>query len=68
LVQTIDETEYPESDGKPMGESDWHIDWAIRLHKILRDRYAGEKVYVGTALLVYYKAIPASSSCPTTSW
>lgn len=30
LVQTIDQIEYPESDGKPIGETDVHIDWMIR--------------------------------------
>jgi Uma2 family endonuclease len=55
LVQTIDETQYPESDGKPMGETDWHIEWMIRLRDILKYRYAGQQVYVGTDLLVYYK-------------
>jgi Uma2 family endonuclease len=55
LVQTIDETEYPESDGRPMGETDVHIDWMIRLRDMLRYRYAGQRVYVGTDLLVYYQ-------------
>jgi len=27
LVQTVDQIEYPESDGKPMGETDLHRDW-----------------------------------------
>lgn len=55
LVQTIDETEYPESDGKPMGETDWHIEWMIRIRDILKHRYADQQVYVGTDLLVYYR-------------
>lgn len=55
LVQTIDETEYPESDGKPMGETDWHVEWIFRIREILKFRYAGQQVYVGTDLLVYYK-------------
>lgn len=55
LVQTIDEMEYPESDGKPMGETDWHIDWIFRIRDILKQRYAGQQVYVGSDLLVYYK-------------
>jgi Uma2 family endonuclease len=55
LVQTIDETQYPESDGRPMGETDVHIDWMIRLRDMLRYRYAGQRVYVGTDLLVYYR-------------
>ena len=54
VVQTIDQIEYPESDGRPMGETDVHIDWMIRLRDILRFRYLGQQVYVGTNLLVYY--------------
>ncbi len=31
LIQTVDQIEYPETDGQPMGETDLHIDWLIRL-------------------------------------
>ena len=55
LIRTIDETEYPESDGKPMGETDLHIDWMIRLRDILRLRYRDERVYVASNLLLYYR-------------
>lgn len=55
LVQTINEVEYPESDGRPMGETDVHIDWMIRLRDILHFRYRGQQVYVGANLLVYYE-------------
>lgn len=54
LVQTVGEIEYPESDGKPMGETDLHIDWIIRIRDILKYRYRGQQVYVGSDLLVYY--------------
>jgi hypothetical protein len=43
LVQTIDQIEYPESDGRPMGETDIHIDWMIRIRDILRYRYLGRQ-------------------------
>ena len=46
---------YPESDGKPMGETDWHINEIIRLRDILMHRYQGQKVYVGSDMLVYYQ-------------
>jgi Uma2 family endonuclease len=49
--QTID---YPESDGKPMGETDWHIDWTLRLRDMLKYRYRDQRVYVGSDLLLYY--------------
>jgi len=55
LIRTVDEIEYPESDGKPMGETDLHRDWMIRLLDILRLRYRGQRVYVASDLLVYYR-------------
>jgi Uma2 family endonuclease len=50
------EMEYPESDGRPMGESDLHRDWMMRIFDILRHRYRGQRVYVASDLLVYYEA------------
>jgi Uma2 family endonuclease len=49
-----DHIEYPESDGKPMGETDLHRDWMIRILEIFRQRYAGQRVYIASDLLVYY--------------
>jgi Uma2 family endonuclease len=46
--------EYPESDGRPMGETDWHIEWILRLRELLKYRYQGQNVYVASDLLVYY--------------
>lgn len=54
LYQTITEIEYPESDGKPMGETDVHRRWMMRIHELLEQRYRGQQVYVGCNLLVYY--------------
>jgi len=48
------EIEYPETDGKPTGETDWHIHALIRLREILKRRYRDHHVYVGSDLLVYY--------------
>ena len=53
--QTTTEIEYPESDGKPMGETDLHIEWIIRIRDILKLRYRGQQVYVANDLLVYYQ-------------
>jgi Uma2 family endonuclease len=47
--------EYPESDGRPMGESDLHRDWMMRIFDILRYHYRGQRVYVASDLLVYYE-------------
>jgi Uma2 family endonuclease len=55
LVQTVDQIEYPESDGKPMGETDLHRDWMFHILELLRHRYRGQRVYVASNLLVYYE-------------
>jgi Uma2 family endonuclease len=56
FFQTVDqEVEYPESDGQPMGETDLHIDWIVRIRDILRWRYRGQRVYVASNLLLYYE-------------
>jgi len=46
---------YPESDGKPMGETDLHRDEMIRELELLRRYYAGQTVYVSGDLLLYYQ-------------
>ena len=65
LVQTIDEIEYPESDRKPIGETDLHRDWMSLILDILRYRYWGQKVYVGSNLLVYYEEGVPTDKTPT---
>ncbi|WP_423224993.1 Uma2 family endonuclease [Candidatus Amarolinea aalborgensis] len=46
---------YPESDGKPMGETDWHISVIIYLREALRYAFrADEQVYVAADMLFYY--------------
>ena len=54
-TQTIDRIAYPETDGKPMGETDVHINWMIRIRDILKYRYRDQQVYVASNLLVYYE-------------
>jgi len=54
LAPSISEIEYPESDGKPMGETDLHRYWMNRLYDLLSRRYAGRPAYVGCDLLVYF--------------
>ena len=49
------EIDYPESDGKPMGETELHRDWTIRILDILRQRYRDQQVYVASDLLLYYE-------------
>ena len=54
-VIQVSEVHYPESDGKPMGETDEHRDAMIRHIQILQDYYRGQRVYVSGDLLVYYE-------------
>ena len=46
---------YPESDGKPMGETDEHRDAMFRHIVLLKRYYLGQKVYVTGDLLLYYE-------------
>lgn len=50
-VKTVN---YPESDGKPMGETDEHRDEMVREIELLRRYFEGQRVYVSGDLLVYY--------------
>jgi Uma2 family endonuclease len=51
---SLAEIDYPESDGKPMGETDLHRWWMIRIYDLLKYRYRHDEVYVGSDLLLYY--------------
>ncbi len=57
---------YPESDGKPMGETDVHRNAMIALIEILKSRYRDRPdVYVSGNLFVYYeKGKPSSVFAP----
>ncbi len=47
---------YPESDGKPMAETDLHIDEIIRMRHILKAHYAEKPdVYVSGNIMMYYE-------------
>lgn len=47
---------YPESDGKPMAETDLHIDAIIRMRHILRAYFAKmPDVYISGNLMMYYE-------------
>jgi Uma2 family endonuclease len=50
------EIEYPESDGKPMAETDTHrVQMTDALIHPLKERYRGENVYVSGNLFFYYE-------------
>lgn len=57
---------YPESDGKPMGETEVHREVIYDLIKALQRRYAdASDLYVGGNLLIYYvEGDPEASVCP----
>jgi len=57
---------YPERDGKPMGETDVHVNEIADLLKLLQGWYSDDAaVYVGANMLCYYEeGIPTSSFCP----
>jgi Uma2 family endonuclease len=46
---------YPESDGRPMGETDLHREAMIRHIELLKHHFAGQQVYVSGDLLVYFE-------------
>lgn len=56
-MSTIDvsKVEYPESDGRPMGETDLHRDAMFRHIELLKAYYCGQQVYVTGDLLLYYE-------------
>lgn len=60
------EVYYPESDGRPLAESDFHFEVIIDLIHALRTHYAGQPdVYVtGNLLLYYVEGDPRKSISP----
>lgn len=66
LTETADELLYPESDGQPMGETDWHI-WAlILLFEGLHDCFKDQAdVFVGSDMFLYYvEGDPSKNTAP----
>lgn len=57
---------YPESDGKPMGETDLHIDGLIYLREALKDYFRdAPQVYVAANMFFYYEeGNPSASVSP----
>jgi len=50
------EIEYPESDGQPIGETDFHITATLLLLQMLRDYFeSNPQVYVASDLMFYYE-------------
>jgi Uma2 family endonuclease len=56
ITTTAQQIHYPESDGKPMGETDVHIDALIYLREALRDHFREDpQIYVAGNMLLYYE-------------
>lgn len=57
---------YPESDGAPMGESEWHVFLMLRLLHVLKERFKDlPDVHVGGNLFIYFKeGDPTEVVCP----
>lgn len=65
IASTVADVEYPESDGMPMGETDLHINWMIRLRALMLERYRAQNAYVASNLLVYYQqGVPSKFVVP----
>jgi Uma2 family endonuclease len=68
LPETDDDLLYPESDGQPLGETDWHILALILLREGLEDFFADRTdVYIGSDLFFYYlEGDPSANTAPDT--
>ncbi|BAP54765.1 hypothetical protein THII_0468 [Thioploca ingrica] len=56
LELAFPEIEYPESDGQPIGETDFHITATLLLLQTLRDYFANDpQIYVASDLMFYYE-------------
>src|SRR5262247_2145283 len=66
ITTTVQPIYYPERDGKPMAETDVHIDVLIYLREALRDYFRNEpQVYVAGNMLFYYEeGNPAACVAP----
>jgi len=57
---------YPESDGEPMGETEWHVVTLLALLHLLRERFKDRpEVHAGGNLFIYFEeGDPAQVVCP----
>jgi Uma2 family endonuclease len=63
--ETTADVVYPECDGEPIGETDLHIHWTLRVRDILKWRYRDQRVYVAADLLLYYfEGVPSRYVVP----
>jgi Uma2 family endonuclease len=55
LPGTLYDPRYPDEDGRPMGDTDFHNIAQILLREGLEDRFADQMVYVASNLIYYFK-------------
>lgn len=56
ISKTKNKVFYPESDGQPMGETDYHINVLIYLREALQDYFRDEpQIYIGSDMFIYYE-------------
>jgi hypothetical protein len=55
LPGTTIDPRYPDSDGRPMGDTDFHSSALVWLRDALQDFFAGVNVYIAMNLLMYYE-------------
>jgi Uma2 family endonuclease len=55
LDTTTPEIDYPETDGRPIGETEWHVFWTFRLRELVKQRYRNQRVLITTDMFVYYE-------------
>jgi Uma2 family endonuclease len=66
LIPTATNIEYPETDGKPLGETGIHVDVTLTLLDVLRRYYAlNPRVAILSNMFIYYvEGDPKCSVCP----
>src|SRR5947209_7200603 len=55
LPGTVPDPRYPDSDGRFMGETDFHNVAMVWLREALQDHFAGQAVYVASNLIWYFQ-------------
>src|SRR4051794_9653858 len=65
LPAVAEEIEYPETDGQPMGETEYHVLATLTLFDTLRRYFRRKKVYVAADMFLYYvKGDPKKVKAP----
>jgi len=53
---SVPEIHYPSSDGRPLGETGWHVESTLALFGVLKHKYADRPdVYVAANMFLYYE-------------